>query len=110
MKRGAIFQQIDCAGERAAGRGGGGDCGLSAAGANRAWGTPMPQGKMFPEGALPGPLVYVCHAGIYAARWGCGCAGATSHGTTGRQSQRVVMINAAAARVYWPAKMRWAGC
>ncbi|HEX4005398.1 MAG TPA: ABC transporter permease [Acidobacteriaceae bacterium] len=68
---------------------------------NRAWGAPTPQGKIFPEGALPSPLVYVCSPGYFRAM------GMRVHGRgftwdDNLKSQEVVLINAAAARTYWP--------
>ncbi len=70
-------------------------------GANRAWGTPVPQGKTFPEGALPGPLVYVCTPG-YMRAMGMHLRGRDFSWDDGPKSQTVVIINAAAARTYWP--------
>ena len=70
-------------------------------GPNRAWGSPTPQGKTFPEGALPSPLVYVCSPGYFRA------IGMRVHGrdftwSDDLKSQEVVLINASAARTYWP--------
>jgi len=70
-------------------------------GQNRAWGAPAPQGKTFAPGALPSPLVYVCSPGYFRAM------GMHVHGRDFRwddnlKSQEVVLINASAARTYWP--------
>ncbi len=70
-------------------------------GPNRAWGTPVPQGKTFPEGALPAPLVYVCSPGYFRAM-GMRVHGRDFTWEDNLKSQEVVLINAAAARVYWP--------
>ena len=70
-------------------------------GPNREWDTPVPQGKAFKPGELPDPLVYVITPGFV------GAMGMRLHGrdfawSDGPRTQRVVLINASAARVYWP--------
>lgn len=70
-------------------------------GANRSWGTPVPKGKTFPKGALPEPLVYVCTPG-YVRAMGMRLRGRDFTWDDGLKSPAVVMINAAAARAYWP--------
>lgn len=70
-------------------------------GPNRAWGTPVPKGKTFPQGALPGPLVYVCTPG-YVRAMGMRLRGRDFTWDDGPKNQAVVLINAAAARAYWP--------
>ncbi|HKR28327.1 MAG TPA: ABC transporter permease, partial [Acidobacteriaceae bacterium] len=70
-------------------------------GPNRSWGAPHPQGKTFPDGALPAPLVYVCSPGYFRAM-GMRVRGRDFTWDDDRKSQEVVLINAAAARVYWP--------
>ncbi len=70
-------------------------------GQNRAWGSPVPQGKTFPPGKLPSPLVYVITPGFIRAM------GIRMHGrdftwSDGANSEKVVLINTSAARVYWP--------
>jgi predicted permease len=70
-------------------------------GRNRAWGTPTPKGKVYPEGVLHGPLVYVIGPG-YMRAMGMRLHGRDFTWSDGPNSQRVVMINASAARVYWP--------
>jgi predicted permease len=70
-------------------------------GPNRAWGAPVPQGKTFPAGALPSPLVYVCSPGYFRAM-GMRVRGRDFTWDDNLKSPNVVLINAAAARVYWP--------
>ncbi len=70
-------------------------------GPNRAWGVPTPQGKTYPEGALPSPLVYVCTPG-YLRAMGMRVHGRDFSWDDNLKSQEVVLINAAAAKVYWP--------
>jgi predicted permease len=70
-------------------------------GRNRAWGAPAPQGKTYPEGALPSPLVYVCTPG-YMQAMGMRIRGRDFSWDDGPNHPIVVIINAAAARVYWP--------
>jgi predicted permease len=70
-------------------------------GRNRAWGTPVPKGKTYPDGVLPGPLVYVITPGFMRAM-GIPVHGRDFTWADDLKSQRVVMINASAARFYWP--------
>ena len=70
-------------------------------GPNRAWGTPTPKGKTYPPGSIPDPLVYVCTPG-YVRAMGMRLRGRDFTWEDGLKSQQVVLINAAAARVYWP--------
>jgi predicted permease len=70
-------------------------------GPNRSWGVPTPQGKTFAEGTLPSPLVYVCSPGYFRAM-GMRVRGRDFTWDDNLKSQEVVLINAAAARVYWP--------
>jgi predicted permease len=70
-------------------------------GPNRAWGVPTPQGKQYPDGALPSPLVYVCSPGYFRAM-GMRVHGRDFTWDDNLKSQEVVLINAAAARFYWP--------
>ena len=71
-------------------------------GPNRNWDVPMPQGKTYAPGTLPAPLVYVVTPGFIRAM------GIRLHGgrdftwNDGPTSEPVVMINASAARLYWP--------
>jgi predicted permease len=70
-------------------------------GPNRNWGAPVPKGKTFPNGVLPNPLVYVCTPG-YVRAMGMRLRGRDFTWEDGPKSQNVVMIDAAAARTYWP--------
>lgn len=71
-------------------------------GPNREWDVPVPKGRTFAPGTLPSPLVYVVTPGFIRAM------GVRLHGgrdfswDDGPKSERVVMINASAARWYWP--------
>ncbi len=101
LKRGEIFQQVIARVSALPGVKAAGIVDYLPLGPNRAWGTPVPQGKTFPEGALPGPLVYVCTPG-YIRAMGMRLHGRDFDWSDGPKSQPVVMINAAAARTYWP--------
>jgi predicted permease len=101
LKRGAIFEQTIARVSALPGVEAAGIVDYLPLGPNRAWGTPVPQGKTFPEGALPGPLVYVCTPG-YVRAMGMRVHGRDFSWEDGPKSQTVVMINAAAARTYWP--------
>ncbi len=70
-------------------------------GTNRQWGAPTPQGKTFAPGELPDPLVYVVTPGFIRAM-GIGLRGRDFAWTDAMHSQQVVLINASAARLYWP--------
>lgn len=70
-------------------------------GPNREWDMPVPQGKSFAPGTLPDPLVYVITPGFVRAM-GIGIKGRDFTWADGPESERVVLINASAARVYWP--------
>jgi predicted permease len=100
-KRGAIFQQILARVSALPGVQAAGMADYLPLGPNREWDTPMPQGKTFAPGELPEPLVYVITPGFIHA------LGIRLHGrdftwADGPHSERVVLINASAARVYWP--------
>jgi predicted permease len=100
-KRGVIFGQIVERVSALPGVEAAGFADFMPLGRNRAWGTPTPKGKIFPEGALHGPLVYVISPG-YMRAMGMRLHGRDFAWSDGPASQRVVMINASAARVYWP--------
>jgi predicted permease len=70
-------------------------------GPNRSWGVPVPQGKTFPTGSLPSPLVYVITPGFIRAM-GIRLRGRDFTWADALQSERVVLINESAARTYWP--------
>jgi predicted permease len=71
-------------------------------GPNRDWDTPIPQGKTFAPGALPAPLVYVISPGFIRAMGIRLRGGRDFTWDDGPKSERVVLINASAAHVYWP--------
>jgi predicted permease len=100
-KRSAIFQQILARVGALPGVEAAGMADYLPLGPNREWDTPVPQGKTFLPGELPDPLVYVITPGFIRAM------GIRFHGrdftwADGPHSERVVLINASAARVYWP--------
>jgi predicted permease len=70
-------------------------------GPNREWDEPVPKGKTFKPGELPGPLVYVISPGFVRAM-GIRLRGRDFTWDDGPHSERVVLINASAARIYWP--------
>ncbi|MGA3041669.1 MAG: ABC transporter permease [Bryobacteraceae bacterium] len=70
-------------------------------GPNREWDTPVPQGKTFVRGELPDPLVYVITPGFIHAM-GIRLRGRDFTWADTPHSEKVVLINASAARVYWP--------
>ena len=101
IKRGEIFQQILARISAIPGVEAAGMSDYLPLGPNREWDTPEPQGKTFAPGELPDPLVYVITPGFIHAM------GIRMHGrdftwADGPHSERVVLINASAARVYWP--------
>ena len=100
-KRSAIFQQILARVSALPGVEAAGIADFLPLGPNREWDTPVPQGKAFTPGELPDPLVYVITPGFIRAM------GTRLHGrdftwADGPHSERVVLINESAARVYWP--------
>src|ERR1700728_2001506 len=100
-KRGEIFQQIIA---RVSGLPGVEAAGISdylPLGPNREWDTPEPKGKVIAPGELPDPLVYVVTPGFIRAM-GIRMQGRDFTWADGPRSERVVLINASAARVYWP--------
>ncbi|HZZ37988.1 MAG TPA: ABC transporter permease [Acidobacteriaceae bacterium] len=101
LKRGAIFREIATRVSALPGVTAAGFADFLPLGRNRAWGTPTPKGKVFPEGTLHGPLVYVISPG-YLEAMGMHVRGRDFTWEDGPKSQRVVIINASAAKVYWP--------
>jgi predicted permease len=101
LKRGTIFRDIITRVNALPGVEATGFVDYLPLGRNRAWGTPIPKGKTFPEGALHGPLVYVVSPG-YVRAMGMRLHGRDFTWEDGPKSEKVVMINASAARVYWP--------
>ncbi len=100
-KRSEIFQQILARVSALPGVEAAGMADYLPLGPNREWDTPVPQGKTFAPGQLPDPLVYVITPGFIHAM-GIRLHGRDFTWTDGPHSQRVVLINASAARVYWP--------
>ena len=100
-KRGAIFQQILARVSALPGVEAAGMADYLPLGPNREWDTPVPQGKTFAPGELPDPLVYVITPGFIHAM-GIRLHGRDFTWADGPHSERVVLINASAARVYWP--------
>lgn len=70
-------------------------------GPNRSWDTPVPQGKIFDPGQVPEPLVYIATPGFFRAM-GIRLRGRDFAWSDGPRSQKVIVINESAARVYWP--------
>jgi putative ABC transport system permease protein len=100
-KRAAAFQQILARVTALPGVEAAGIADYLPLGPNRQWDEPVPQGKTFAPGELPAPLVYVVTPGfIRAIR--IGLRGRDFTWADGPHSQKVVLINASAARVYWP--------
>jgi predicted permease len=100
-KRGEIFRQANARVSALPGVEAAGMVDYLPLGPNRAWGSPTPKGKTFPDGALPSPLVYVCSPG-YVRAMGMRLRGRDFTWEDDSKSPAVVMINAAAARAYWP--------
>jgi predicted permease len=100
-KRAAVFQQILARVTALPGVEAAGMADYLPLGPNREWDTPVPQGKTFPRGSLPDPLVYVVTPGFIRAM-GIRLHGRDFTWADGPHSQKVVLINASAARVYWP--------
>ena len=100
-KRSVIFQQILERVHALPGVEAAGIADFLPLGQNRAWGTPVPKGKTYPEGSLPGPLVYVVTPGFVEAM-GMRLRGRDFAWSDGPKSENVVLINSSAARFFWP--------
>ncbi|HVY93267.1 MAG TPA: FtsX-like permease family protein, partial [Bryobacteraceae bacterium] len=100
-RRGVVFQEILTRVAAVPGVKAAGMADYLPLGPNRQWGTPVPQGKQFPPGVLPSPLVYVVTPGFMRAM-GIGLRGRDFDWTDTMNSEKVVLINASAARIYWP--------
>jgi len=100
-KRSEIFQQILARVGALPGVEAAGMADYLPLGPNREWDIPVPKGKTFAPGQLPDPLVYVITPGFIHAM-GIRLHGRDFTWADGPHSQRVVLINASAARVYWP--------
>jgi predicted permease len=101
IKRGEIFQQIIARVSAIPGVEAAGLADYLPLGQNREWDTPEPKGKTFRPGELPDPLVYVITPGFIRAM-GIRMRGRDFTWADGPHSEKVVLINASAARVYWP--------
>jgi predicted permease len=101
VKRGEIFQQILARVSAVPGVEAAGMSDYLPLGPNREWDTPVPKGKTFAPGELPDPMVYVITPGFIRAM-GIRLHGRDFTWADGPHSERVVLINASAARVYWP--------
>ena len=100
-KRGVIFQQVITRVSALPGVEAAGIADYLPLGPNRSWNTPEPKGKTFARGELPEPLVYVVTPGFVRAM-GIRLRGRDFTWADGPNSEKVVLINASAARVYWP--------
>ncbi len=103
-KRAVIFQQILTRVTALPGVEAAGMTDYLPLGPNREWDTPVPQGqqgKVFAPGELPDPLVYVVTPGFVRAM-GIRLRGRDFTWADTLHSERVVLINASAARIYWP--------
>jgi predicted permease len=101
IKRGVIFQQILERIDALPGVNAAGIADFLPLGQNRAWGTPTPKGKTYPPGSLPGPLVYVITPGFVEAM-GMRLHGRDFTWADNPKSEKVVLINSSAAKVFWP--------
>jgi predicted permease len=100
-KRGAILQQILRQISALPGVEAAGVTDYLPLGPNRQWDEPVPQGKTFEPGTLPAPLVYVITPGFIRAM-GIQLEGRDFTWADDLHSERVVLINESAARIYWP--------
>ncbi len=103
-KRAVIFQQILTRVTALPGVEAAGMTDYLPLGPNREWDTPVPQGqqgKVFAPGELPDPLVYVVTPGFVRAM-GIRLRGRDFTWADTLHTERVVLINASAARIYWP--------
>lgn len=100
-KRGVIFQEVLERVSAVPGVEAAGMADYLPLGPNRSWDTPVPQGKTFDPGQVPEPLVYIVTPGFFRAM-GIRLHGRDFAWSDGPRSERVVVINESAARVYWP--------
>jgi len=100
IKRGAIFQQVIATISALPGIEAVGIGDYLPLGPNRSWDAPEPKGKTFAPGELPEPLVYVITPGFIRAM-GIGLHGRDFTWSDGPSGQKVALINASAARLYW---------
>jgi predicted permease len=100
-KRGELFEQVIARVSALPGVEAAGISDYLPLGPNREWDSPAPKGKVFSPGELPAPLVYVITPGFIRAM-GIRMRGRDFTWADGPHGERVVLINASAARVYWP--------
>ncbi len=100
-RRGVIYQQIIERVSAIPGVEAAGIADFLPLGQNREWGTPVPKGKIYPPGSLPGPLVYVVTPGFVHAM-GMRLHGRDFAWSDNPKSETVVLINSSAARFFWP--------
>lgn len=100
-KRTAIFQQVLFRVSAIPGVEAAGISDYLPLGPNREWDSPVPEGKSLRPNELPEPLVYVITPGFMRAM-GIRVRGREFTWDDGPHSERVVIINASAARIYWP--------
>ena len=101
-KRGVIFQRILSHIEAIPGIEAAGMTDYLPLGQNRNWGPLTPKGKTYRPGELPSPLVYVVTPGFFRAMGLRLVAGRDFSWEDSPTSQKVIVINAAAARALWP--------
>ncbi len=101
IKRGVIFQEILARIGAVPGVEAAGMADYLPLGPNREWDDPVPKGKTFRPEELPTPLVYIVTPGFFRAM-GIRLHGRDFDWADGPKTGRVVVINASAARFYWP--------
>ncbi|MEJ2009837.1 MAG: ABC transporter permease [Acidobacteriota bacterium] len=73
-------------------------------GHNRSWGPLKVKGKLYRQGEAPNPLVYIVSRGFFRAMGMRFVAGRDFSWDDGPKSQKVIIINQAAAHALWPGK------
>jgi predicted permease len=101
-KRGVIFQQILNHIEAIPGVEAAGMVDYLPLGQNRNWGPLKLKGKLYRPGEAPSPLVYVVTPGFFRAMGMSLIAGRDFSWQDSPTSQKVIIINEAAARALWP--------
>ena len=101
LKRGVIFQEVLARISALPGVEAAGMADYLPLGPTREWDTPTPKGKTFQPGELPDPLVYIVTPGFVRAL-GIRLRGRDFSWADGPHAEKVVLINASAAKAYWP--------